>query len=165
MAKVEELLKVGIADMKLGCASQVLRTTGLGSCVGIVLYDEMKKIAGMAHVMLPDSSLAKAGTIHNAKYADTAVPTLLELIIQEGARRFSIKAKLAGGAQMFNYSGTNDMMRIGARNVEAVKQQLKQLNLPIIGEDTGGSNGRTIDFFIETGKLLVKTVNKGVQEI
>ncbi|HWO77979.1 MAG TPA: chemotaxis protein CheD [Bacillus sp. (in: firmicutes)] len=165
MNNAELLVKVGIADMKLGQAPQILRTTGLGSCVGLVLYDERLKIAGMAHVMLPDSSLAKAGTSHMAKYADTAVPSLLAGLLEKGARQLSIKAKLAGGAQMFEYAGANELMRIGARNIEAVKNQLNSLKLPIVAEDTGGTNGRTIDFVIETGVLLVKTVNKGVHEI
>ncbi|SNX73713.1 chemotaxis protein CheD [Bacillus oleivorans] len=151
--------------MKLGQAPQILRTTGLGSCVGVVLFDEGLKIAGMAHVMLPDSSLARAGTNHSAKFADTAIPNLFALLLEKGARKLYIKAKLAGGAQMFHYSGANELMRIGARNIEAVKNQLKLLHLPVVAEDTGGTNGRTIDFVIETGVLLVKTVNKGVHEI
>ena len=165
MNNEEWMIKVGIADMKLGQAPQILRTTGLGSCVGVVLFDEGLKIAGMAHVMLPDSSLARAGTNHIAKYADTAVPSLFARLLEKGARKLSIKAKLAGGAQMFQFAGAHDLMRIGARNIEAVKNQLNSLHLPIVAEDTGGTNGRTIDFVIETGILLVKTVNKGVREI
>lgn len=165
MSKLDLIVKVGIADMKWGQPPEILRTSGLGSCIGLVLYDQGTKIGGMAHVMLPDSSLARAGTVHTAKFADTAIPSLLESLLEKGARKFAVIAKLAGGAQMFQYTGTNDLMRIGARNIEAVKEQLQKLKIPIISEDTGGTNGRTIDFILETGVLQVKTVNKGVQEI
>ncbi|MBA2870828.1 chemotaxis protein CheD [Anoxybacillus calidus] len=166
MSEVINVVKVGIADMNVVKSPNVIRTSGLGSCVGVVVYDLAREVAGLAHVMLPDSSFAKSSELNIAKYADTAVEALVERVIKEGGRKNALKAKLAGGAQMFQFTTANlDIMRIGPRNVEAVKQQLRRLNIPIVAEDVGGSNGRTIEFNPETGVLSIRTVNQGVQEI
>lgn len=160
-----EVIKVGIADMNIVSTPDHIRTSGLGSCVGVVIYDQAKEIAGLAHVMLPDSSLAKGGTLNIAKYADTAVKELVDRLIKSGARSYSLKAKIAGGAQMFQYASSNDMMRIGPRNVEAVKRELSLLRIVIIAEDVGGNSGRTIEFDPKTCLLNIRTVNKGITEI
>lgn len=164
MFTVDEVTRVGIADMNIVKQTGTIRTSGLGSCVGVILYDEPKKIAGMLHVMLPDSSLDRSNKINVAKFADTGVYALMELLKAEGVRPMSLKAKIAGGAQMFNF-GSSDTIRIGPRNVEAVKKELKRLAIPIIAEDTGGSSGRTIEFNPQTSMLSVRTVNKGTREI
>ena len=165
MIECKEIIKVGIADMNLVKTPNTIRTSGLGSCVGVVVYDQAREIAGLAHVMLPDSSLAKSGTLNIAKYADTAVKDLVAQLIRNGARSYSLKAKIAGGAQMFQFSNGSDMMRIGPRNVEAVKQELAALNIAIVAEDVGGNSGRTIEFDPQTCLLHIRTVNKGIQEL
>lgn len=159
------VVKVGIADLNTITSSQTIRTSGLGSCVGVVIYDLPSQIAGMAHIMLPDSNMTKSTQYNLAKYADTAIPKLIKLLLDAGAKKYALKAKLAGGAQMFPFSTSNQMMRIGPRNVEAVKQQLNMYRIPIVSEDCGGNNGRTIEFIPTTGVLQVRTVNKGVAEI
>ncbi|PLT31570.1 chemotaxis protein CheD [Peribacillus deserti] len=164
-AEISNIIKVGIADMNIVKSPGFIRTSGLGSCVGVVIYDLNKEIAGLAHVMLPDSSLSKGESINKAKYADTAVPELLELLKQAGACPALLKAKLAGGAQMFQFSNGNELLRIGPRNVEAVKQQLERLQIPVLSEDTGGNSGRTIEFDPKQGILNIRTVNKGVMDI
>ena len=161
MDEASKIVKVGIADMKIAASPYVIRTSGLGSCVGVVIYDMERSIAGMAHVMLPDSSLSRGGDINLAKFADTAVPELRKLLLAQGASSMALKAKIAGGAQMFQYSGGMDLMRIGPRNVEAVKKQLNQLGIPLAAEDTGGNSGRTIEFDEQAGLLNIRTVNKG----
>jgi len=159
------LVKVGIADMNIVRYPGIIRTSGLGSCVGVVIYDEIKKIAGMSHVMLPDSSLSRGKTVHLAKYADTAIEQLYQRLIQEGAKIHFLKAKIAGGAQMFQFTSQSEAMRIGPRNVEAVKHELVKLHIPLISEDVGGSSGRTIEFDTKTNKLIIRTVNLGIKEI
>ncbi|KIY21517.1 MULTISPECIES: chemotaxis protein CheD [Mesobacillus] len=161
MHKTAEIIKVGIADMNIAKVPDLIRTTGLGSCVGVVLFDQRAELAGLAHVMLPDSSFSRAEPLNKAKFADTAIKELLEVMIQSGAKQVSIKAKIAGGAQMFQFSGSSDMMRIGPRNVEAVLQQIKELRIPLIAQDVGGNSGRTIEFDPKTGLLQIRTVNKG----
>lgn len=165
MNETIQVVKVGIADMNIVRTPNHIRTSGLGSCVGVVVYDQGKELAGLAHVMLPDSSLAKGGTINIAKYADTAVKELVERLVKNGARTFSLKAKLAGGAQMFQYTSSNDMMRIGPRNVEAVKKELALLRITVVAEDVGGNSGRTIEFDPKTCLLNIRTVNKGIIEL
>lgn len=165
MIDYDKIVKVGIADSKIAKAPNIIRTSGLGSCVGVVLFDEGKLIAGLAHIMLPESSLTKMGTLNKAKYADTAIEELMNLLLVHGARKGFIKAKIAGGAQMFQFASATDMMRIGPRNVEAVKNELRRLHIQLIAQDVGGSNGRTIDFSPETSILTIRTVNLGVHEI
>lgn len=157
--------KVGIADMKLVRTPDRIRTSGLGSCVGLVIYDLEQKIAGLTHVMLPESSLSKVSNFNPAKYADTAVESLVSQLTANGARRFALKAKMAGGAQMFQFVTNNEMMRIGPRNVEAIKKELKRLKISLISEDVGGNCGRTIEFNPSNGCLEIRTVNQGTTHI
>ena len=82
MAAGSQVVKVGLADMKIAKAPDTIRTSGLGSCVGVVLYDLTKKVCGMAHIMLPDSSLARGATVHPAKFADTAIPGLIRMPVR-----------------------------------------------------------------------------------
>ncbi|MBM7701889.1 chemotaxis protein CheD [Metabacillus iocasae] len=159
------VVKVGIADLNIVKAPDLIRTAGLGSCVGVIIYDLQHGIAGLAHIMLPDSSLAKNGAFNQAKYADTAVDLLIKKLMMNGANKFQMKAKLAGGAQMFQFHSTNDLMRIGPRNVEAVELQLKKQKIPIVSRDIGGQNGRTIEFNPKTGMLTIRTVNQGTSQI
>ncbi len=159
-----DLIKVGMADLNTVCFPGVLTTLGLGSCVGICLYDSTTKIAGMAHIMLPSSQQIKNNS-NIAKFADTGIVKLLEDMLQIGAKRNKIVAKLAGGAQMFNFNDSSDIMRIGARNVSATKESLKALNIPIIAEDTGGNYGRTIELYSDSGILLIKTIGYGTKQI
>lgn len=162
MNETQETIKVGIAEMKVVKAPDLIRTTGLGSCVGVIVFDPLLKIAGMAHVMLPDSSLAKSHLVNRFKYADTAVIELVSAVVKQGARKIGLKAKIAGGAQMFQFTSGNEMMRIGPRNIEAVKNQLENLHILLVGEDVGGHSGRTIQFDPNTGILQIRTVNKGI---
>lgn len=165
MNSIHPVIRVGISDLNTVSAPKTIRTSGLGSCVGVVIYDLSSKVAGMAHVMLPDSSLTREKEINKYKYADTAIPILIDKVCALGARKYALKAKLAGGAQMFQFSPNSTMMRIGPRNIKAVQAQLVANRIPIIAEDIGGSNGRTIEFNPETGKLKIRTVNKGERYI
>lgn len=165
MAHDGQVIKVGIAQMDIVKMPNTIRTSGLGSCVGVILYDESKKIAGLIHVMLPDSKLGRSEAINVAKFADTSIPAMIDLLKLEGVQKFRLKAKIAGGAQMFQFSSDKDSMRIGPRNVEAVKQELRRNSIPLIAEDTGGSSGRTIEFDPSTSILHIRTVNQGVSEI
>lgn len=161
MIKNESVVRVGISDLNTVAAPNTIRTSGLGSCVGIIIYDLPNKIAGMSHIMLPDSSLTREKKVNTYKFADTAIPYLIKKLISEGARRSSLKAKISGGAQMFQFTSTSDVMRIGPRNIEAVKQILIQERIPLISSDVGGNSGRTIEFDPISGMLNVRTVNKG----
>lgn len=159
-----ELIKVGMADMNTTYCPGILTTLGLGSCVGICLYDTYSKISGLVHIMLPNSTQIRNNS-NLAKFADTGIIKLMEDMIKMGAKQNRIVSKIAGGSQMFNFNDTSDIMRIGIRNVMATKETLKQLNIPITAEDTGGNYGRTIELYSETGILLVKTIGYGTKKI
>lgn len=158
------MVKVGMADMNVCSSPDALTTLGLGSCVGVALYDSVKKISGMIHVMLPDSTKIKNNE-NVAKFADTGIEALIDRMISMGASRNRLVAKIAGGAQMFAFNSNNDMLRIGERNVEASKAKLSSLGIKIIAEDTGLNYGRTIEFYAETGELYVKSVGKPLKII
>ncbi|PAD84381.1 chemotaxis protein CheD [Niallia circulans] len=159
------VIKVGIADMNVVESPNTIRTSGLGSCVGIVLYSSLKPIAGLAHIMLPEASISKSGTLNKAKFADTAIVELVERLEGLGIKRSTLLAKIAGGAQMFQFTGTSGVMRIGPRNVEAVKNTLQSLRIKLVSEDVGGNSGRTIEFCPATHELTIRTVNKGIHII
>ncbi|MDL4840086.1 chemotaxis protein CheD [Aquibacillus rhizosphaerae] len=165
MMVTENVVKVGIADLKFAKSPEVLRTSGLGSCVGVVVYDLSQKVAGMAHVMLPDSTQSRRDNLNLLKYADTSINILVDEMVNNGARKFAMKAKMAGGAQMFSFTSTSDMLRVGARNIEAVTKMLEMYRIPIVAQDVGGNSGRTIEFCPSTGKLKIRTVNQGEAEI
>ena len=150
---------VGIADYKIIKSPDQIMTVGLGSCCGVVIYDEINKIAGLVHILLSESKTDK-NLSNRAKFADTGIEDLLQRVLALGAVRRNLVAKIAGGAQMFAFKSDNDMLRVGDRNVEATKAKLQELHIPILAEDTGKNSGRTIEFYPETGELLVKSVGK-----
>ena len=114
---MNEVVKVGMADLKVIAEYGILTTLGLGSCVGIALYDKTTKIAGLAHIMLPSSKLIKNNQ-NKAKFADTAVELLLEIMTDMKASKRHITAKIAGGAQMFSFKEkASELLNIGERNV------------------------------------------------
>lgn len=157
------LVKVGMADLKTTTSPGILTTLGLGSCVGICLYDPVIKVSGMAHIMLPSSKSIKNNS-NLYKFADTGIDLLIDEMINKGALKHRLTSKIAGGAQMFSFASKSDIMKIGERNVIAVKKILKNYGIPIKAEDTGGSHGRTIEFHSLNGKLLVKTIGHGIKE-
>lgn len=158
------IIKVGMADLKASHHPATLTTLGLGSCVGIALFDSTTQIVGLAHAMLPDSSQVR-NKANAAKFVDTAVDLLIDEMLKLGAIKKRITAKLAGGAQMFAFTQGSDLMRIGHRNVTAAKEKLYSLRIPVMAEDTGGNYGRTIEIDSSNGMLLVKTIGYGIKQI
>ena len=157
-----EIIKVGMAELKVARHPAILTTLGLGSCIGIALYDRRNKNIGMAHIMLPSSSIATASA-NRAKFADTSIHDLLEEMRGIGSDVRNIVAKIAGGAQMFAFATQNEPMKIGQRNTEATKTALADYKIPIVAEDTGGNYGRTIELSSEDGSLKVKTIGFGIK--
>lgn len=159
-----DVIKVGMADLKICPYPNSITTLGLGSCVGIALFDPVKKMGGLAHIMLPDSTKIRNNE-NKAKFADTGIEELLRQMEASGAIRSRIVAKIAGGAQMFAFNSQSDMVRIGLRNVEASKLKLKELGVPLLAEDTGENYGRTIEFSTESGVLVIKSVGRPLKTL
>ena len=159
-----ELIKVGMADFKVGRSPDNLISYGLGSCIGIALFDSGKKVGGLAHIMLPDSTQARSSE-NPAKFADTCLPLMLAEMLKLGAVKNRILAKIAGGAQMFSFTNTTDIMRVGERNTEAVRAVLKKMEIKIVAEDVGANYGRTVELIMESGIFRIKTIDKGEKQL
>ncbi len=157
---MSEIIRVGMADYKICHSPQKISTLGLGSCLGVVLYDKTIKICGMAHVMMPDSTKISKNS-NRMKFVDTCITDMYEELMVAGAKKTNLVAKVAGGAKMFSYQSNNSHMNIGAQNIDAVHQLLERWNVPIIAEDVGGNHGRTIEFNTVTGELTIKSVGIG----
>ena len=144
---------VKMAEMEVVSDGRSLKTV-LGSCVGVIVRDPDRKVSGLAHVMLPARRSDDAAT---GKYADSAIPALLEGMSTRGCRTASLQALLIGGAQMFP-TGSTSISSIGDQNVVAARRALAERRIPIIFEDIGGTAGRTVVFSNVTGKVTVKTL-------
>ena len=152
-------VKVGMADLNLCKSPDMITTIGLGSCIGIALYDPVKKIGGLAHIMLPDSTQMKNNQ-NIAKFADTGIEELVKRMVAAGASKTRLVAKIAGGAKMFEVSAGSSIGNIGARNAEASKKKLKELGIPLKAEDTGLNYGRTVELYTDTCEFRIKYVGK-----
>ena len=156
---MSEIIKVGMADLKTCKAPDGVTTLGLGSCVGIAIRDQILKIGGLAHAMLPDSTRIKNNT--NAyKFVDTGIDELVAELVKQGASKTRLVAKIAGGAQMFTFQNKSDMVRVGEQNVMASKKKLAELGIPLLAEDTGLNFGRTVVFYPENGNFVIRAVGK-----
>lgn len=154
------VVNVGIADYKIVKSPEQIMTVGLGSCCGVVIYDDINKIAGLVHVLLSQSKVEKV-VANKAKFADTGIVLLYEELRKHGANPRFMKAKMAGGAHMFNFNNlNNNALTIGEKNVRVCKEMLYKLKIPIVASDVLGSCGRTIVFDTMTQKLKVKSVGK-----
>ena len=158
------VIKVGMADLNICKSPDVITTLGLGSCIGLTLYDPVTKIGGMVHYMLPDSTQVRNNE-NIAKFADTGIDELLKKVVAAGASRQRLVAKIAGGAKMFETTGVSAIGNIGTRNAEAAKQILKQKGIRLVAEDTGLNYGRTVELHCETGDFHIKAVGKPVKVI
>ena len=152
-------ITVGIGEFAVAEGNQKITTVGLGSCIGIVIYDEIKHIHGLSHIMLPTMG-QKQDRI--GKYANTAIPKMIEELVKKGALKGRMKAKIAGGASVFSFK--DDNLKIGKRNIDAVKEILNENKIRIEAEDLGGNRGRTIVFDPITKELYIRMVKKGPNE-
>lgn len=155
---------VRVADLQVGQKQDVLITIGLGSCVAILLYDAMVAVGGLAHVLLPSPALSRRDT-NPAKFPQSAVPRLLEMMARMGASPRRVTARLAGGSSMFAALSPPGTIQMGERNVVASRQVLHGLGIPLVGEAVGGDFGRTVRLFVGSGKVEVSSIGHGVQTL
>lgn len=153
-------IKVGISDFKVSKSPDKLITIGLGSCVGIAIYDKASRIGGLSHIMLPDSTLFNK-EVKPEKFADLAIPKMVAEITR-GKMKGNLVAKIAGGASMFNFPGVETFNNIGNRNILAVEKKLKELGIPILASHTGGKVGRTMIVNLDTFTVNIKTANREI---
>ena len=150
------LVKIGLAQFRVAQAPITLTTMALGSCLGVVLYDEATIIGGLAHVMHPKRELVK-NNVNKAKFVDSAIALMVNRMVKKGAARERIVAKIFGGAKMFaNVKGSPGVLQIGEKNVESAREKLAELDIPVVAEDVGGNQGRTISFNLSDGTVLLR---------
>ncbi len=130
-----------------------LMALGLGSCIGLAIVDGTAGVAGLAHIVLPESYPGG----DRGKFADTAVPALVDRMRRAGAVVRRMEAAIAGGARMFDVSAGLD---IGARNEEAVRAALAKARVALRGSETGGSRGRTVRISVGDGVVSVRAAGQ-----
>lgn len=158
-------VRVNVADWAVGQGDLVITTLGLGSCVAIAIHDPVTLVGGLAHVLLPMRSSSRAST-NPAKFAETAVPMLLEEMARQGAGPVSrLQARLAGGASMFAALLQMGGLNVGERNVIAARAALEQAGVALVGEDTGGDFGRSVYFHLRDGRLEVRSLKRGTHVV
>ncbi len=144
--------RVGIGEVKVDQGNVILSAYGVGSCIVITLYDEEKKIGGLAHCLLP------FGSVGSLKYPKGAIAEAIDQMLRIGARQEKIVAKIAGGATMF---ADFEKHAIGKKNVLQTRKELERLHIPIIAEDVFGNWGRSVVFKLENGAVEVGSFKHG----
>lgn len=151
---------VKVADLQVAQGDGELVTLGLGSCVAICLHDPQAKVAGMAHILLPNKSLSRV-TENPAKFPQSAIPLLVEKMTALGADPKRMTAKLIGGASMFGNLTPSGAVQMGERNVVAARQVVQDLGITVAAEETGGTVGRSVRMQAKDGLLMVRTLRSG----
>jgi len=161
----ENIVEVQMADLQIvPHPPAVLITRGLGSCLGITFYDPVKKMGAMAHAMLPDVDKAKTKT-NPHRFVNSSINEMAAEFEKRGCPRNRIVAKLFGGAHMFSFISTDSVLNVGQKNIEMAMAMLKEMGIKIAGQEIGGTFGRTIEFNLDEGKVLVKTISWGEKEV
>lgn len=157
-------IQVGIAELKVATQPHRLITLGLGSCVGLTLYDPVTRVGGLLHIMLPDSTQF-TNVVKPAKFADLGIPLLISEIRRVGGRVTNLQAKMAGGAQMFSGLNEKFVLNIGERNINMARQTLKGLGIKVMAEEVGGNRGRTMILDTDNGQVFLRTVGSQLKVI
>ncbi len=146
-----------MGDIVIETKHEKLVALGLGSCIGFCAYDCVAKVSAMAHIMLPEEF---PGSHENqpGKFANTGIPTLLDMMVEKGAIRSRIVVAYSGGAQVFKFKNTAGKLDVGIRNAKAVEEEVKKARLRCLGVSVGGGSGRSVTFCTESGNIMVKTV-------
>jgi chemotaxis protein CheD len=153
-------IHVGMGELAVARAGSL--ESFVGSCVALCVYDSRNHIAAMAHVMLPDSRTERTpDSRYPAKFADRAVQAVIQQMRMSGGNAKVLRAKLAGGANMFRHEGNDGFFNIGMKNAERLRGLLKENGITVIAEHVGSDYGRQVTFSAESGELLVKARGRG----
>lgn len=155
---------VNMGEIHVLQGTGILTTVGLGSCVGVTLYDQQAKVGAMAHVFLSESQPTRDPNAIPGKYADTAIPELIRVMVRNGAQRRRLVAKIAGGAHLFS-NITGNRISVGDKNIAAVIEHLQNEKIPLKGKDVAGNKGRKMRLYVESGNVVVTTIGKEAIEI
>lgn len=147
-------MTVRVGDLAVHAAPAVLVTIGLGSCVAVILHDADTGVGGLAHVLLPIPSVGRPAA-PPGRFAISAVPVMLEAMVGLGAGRDRVRARLVGGASMFASLAAPGSIQVGERNILAARAALQEAGVPLAGEAVGGDYGRSVEFNLQDGGVLV----------
>ncbi len=157
---------VGLGEVKVSNSSNdVLVAYGLGSCLGIAMYDPVTHIAGMVHAVLPSCEPDMKSGDACSKYVCCGIETLLKKITDMGALRYRIVVRMAGGANMLSATSFSDIMNIGQRNIESARQKLNDMKFQITGEEVGGNIGRTVRVYVADGRMAIRMMGGKEREV
>lgn len=152
------LIPVRMGEMAVsGDARDVFSIIGLGSCVAVVLVAPVRKAAALAHVVLPTVSMAAGREAPNGKFADTAVPGLIDGLKGLGVATGDTYAILVGGATMFGHTHSSKLAGVGDRNIEAARRELAKLGIGVASEDVGGTIGRSVHVSVADLEVAVRS--------
>ncbi|HEY9685443.1 MAG TPA: chemotaxis protein CheD [Coleofasciculaceae cyanobacterium] len=152
-----DLGEIQVTDRK----ATVFIIPNIGTSIAVTIYDQQNKIGGLAHIVLPESSLSNTpfGEQIPGKYADVAIPRLLEQFSEMGGQKRNSVVRMVGGAQLFNFGGgAGNLLNIGARNATAVRAAMSKQGLVIEKADTGGNKGKSLRFILATGQVYVQPI-------
>ncbi len=164
VATEKETIIAGMGELHVSSSPDaILACIGLGSCIALFVYDRVARVGGLVHIVLPKHDGGHGDNL--AKYADTAVPMLIDAVVKKGAIRSRLTIKLAGGSQMTAALGLSDTFKIGVRNLAEVMAALEREKMRPAAADTGGNMGRTVRMYLDTGNIIVKTVGGVTREL
>lgn len=154
---------IGVGDCQATADPRAsLVTYALGSCLGITLYDDLQKVGGLLHVMLPQCRGGRPEPGKQYTFMDTGFPLLVDMVLRSGAVRSSLQCKVFGGAQVMKQA---DFFKIGEKNVVAAKEITQKQGIPVDVWEVGGQVNRTIRMSLATGKVRLKTPNEPDREL
>ena len=153
-----------MGEMRMGENPYRLVTRALGSCLGITLYNPLKKLGAMAHPMLPDIDRARTNA-NPSRYVNYTIRKMVEDLEKAGSARSRLVAKLFGGARMFAFISSDSLLNVGEKNIAMAREVFSELNIKIAAEEVGGTFGRTIELNLESGKVVVDTASWGRKEV
>ena len=152
------VLSIGLGEFKVSRnLDDELVAYGLGSCLGIGMYDPTTHVAGMVHVVLPEFNHNESPS---PKYVEIGINTLLDEMVRSGANRSRIITRMAGGANMLLNGALSQSFNIGERNTVAARDVFKKLNIRLAAEEVGGNTGRTVRLYVSQGRMTVRVVGE-----
>jgi len=156
-------IAIGLAEVKVSRSpDDVLVAFGLGSCLGIGMYDPILHLGGMLHAVLPINNDSRN---EQSKYVDSGITMLMDLMVQAGAQRSRIVIKMAGGANMLNVSSLSSTFDIGNRNIDSARQTFIKMSIRVKSEEVGGKIGRTVRLYVADGRYTIRMMGEQEREI
>jgi chemotaxis protein CheD len=164
---MKDPIGVGLGEKAISRSpDDILVAYGLGSCIGITMVDPVSRVAGLVHAVLPKASDGMENTDSNPyKYVESGIESLIMALVKEGANKTRLVTRIAGGANMLMSAGLSQSFNIGTRNIEAARDTLSRLKMPITASDVGGHTGRTVRVYVAESRVTVRVIGEKEREL